>query len=62
MFERWLKQITAENSEAYLCMRILVWLTETTTGDLSENKCWKSFRLGLWHEIRATKNQYTDDH
>ena len=62
VFERWLKQITAENSEAYLCMRILVWLTETTTGDLSEINAGSHLDLVFWHEIRATKNQYTDDH
>ena len=62
IFERWLKQITAEDSEAYLCMRILVWLTETTTGDLSEINAGSHLDLVFWHEIRASKNQYTDEY
>lgn len=62
VFERWLKQITAEDSEAYLSMRILVWLTETTTGDLSEINAGSHLDLSFWHDIRATKNQYTDDY
>lgn len=62
IFERWLNKITADDSEAYLCMRILVWLTETTTGDLSEINAGSHLDLVFWQDIRATKNQYTDDY
>src|SRR5699024_6115685 len=53
VFERWLKQITAEDSEGYLSMRIVVWLTETTTGDLSEINAGSHLDLSFWHDIRA---------
>lgn len=62
IFERWLNKITADDSEAYLCMRVLVWLTETRTGDLSEINAGSHLDLVFWQEIRATKNQYIDDY
>ncbi len=62
IFERWLKLITAKDSEAYLSMRILVWLTQTTTGDLSEINAGSHLDLTFWQEIRVTSNQYIDAH
>ena len=62
VFERWLNKITADDSEAYLCMRVLVWLTETITGDLSEINAGSHLDLVFWQDIRASKNQYTDTH
>ncbi len=62
IFERWLKLIRAEDSEAYLSMRLLVWLTQTTTGDLSEINAGSHLDLTFWQEIRVTNNQYIDKH
>lgn len=61
IFSRWLKTITSEDSEAYLCMRILVWLTETTTGDLTEINAGSYLDLPFWKSIRATRNQLIDN-
>src|SRR5699024_8035172 len=48
VFERWLKQITAENSEAYLCMDAYFSMANRNNNRrFIRNKCWKSFRLGL---------------
>lgn len=62
IFERWLKFIKAKDSEAYLSMRILVWLTETTTGDLSEINAGSHLDLTFWQEIRVSHNQPIDSH
>lgn len=62
VFERWLKEIQAKDSEAYLAMRLLVWLTSTTTGDLSEINAGSHLDLKFWQDIRAKKNQYADEH
>lgn len=62
VFERWLKEITGKDSEAYLSMRILVWLTDTVTGDLGEINAGSHLDLQFWKEIRVHKNQYTDEH
>lgn len=62
VFERWLKEITGKNSEAYLSMRILVWLTDTTTGDLGEINAGSHLDLQFWQDIRARKSQYADEH
>src|SRR5690625_4121610 len=62
IFERWLNKITAKDSEAYLCMRVLVWLTETQTGDLSEINAGSHLDMAFWQDIRASKNQYIDAH
>ena len=62
IFERWLNKIEADDSEAYLCMRILVWLTETKTGDLSEINAGSHLDLTFWQEIRVTNHQHIDDH
>ena len=50
IFERWLNEIKAEDSEAYLCMRLLIWLTETQTGDLSEINAGSHLDLTFWQE------------
>lgn len=62
VFERWLKEITENDSEAYLAMRILVWLTDTLTGDLGEINAGSHLDLQFWQDIRARKNQYADAH
>lgn len=62
VFERWLKEITGKDSEAYLSMRILVWLTDTKTGDLTDINAGSHLDLEFWQEIRARKNQYADEH
>lgn len=62
IFERWLKFIKANDSEAYLSMRILVWLTQTITGDLSEINAGSHLDLTFWQEIRVTHNQPIDKH
>ncbi len=62
IFERWLNNIEAKDSEAYLCMRLLVWLTDTTTGDLSEINAGSHLDLAFWQEIRVTNNQFIDQH
>lgn len=62
IFERWLNEIKAEDSEAYLCMRLLIWLTETQTGDLSEINAGSHLDLTFWQEIRVTNNQFIDTH
>lgn len=62
IFERWMKEIQPTDSEAYLCMRILVWLTQTTTGDLSEMNAGSHLDLDFWQEIRVTNNHFIDEH
>lgn len=62
VFERWLKEITGKDSEAYLSMRILVWLTDTLTGDLGEINAGSHLDLQFWQDIRVRKNQYADEH
>lgn len=62
IFERWLKEITPSDSEAYLCMRVLVWLTETITGDLSEMNAGSHLDLDFWQEIRVSNHHYIDNH
>ncbi|MDN6161288.1 MAG: DNA polymerase III subunit epsilon, partial [Atopostipes sp.] len=62
VFERWLKEMTGKDPEAYLSMRLLVWLTETKTGDLTEINAGSYLDLKFWQDIRARKNQYADDH
>lgn len=62
IFERWLNTIQADDSEAYLSMRLLVWLTQTTTGDLSEINAGSHLDLTFWQEIRVTNHQYIDEH
>ena len=62
IFERWLNKIEAKDSEAYLCMRLLVWLTDTKTGDLSEINAGSHLDLAFWQEIRVTNNQFIDQH
>jgi len=61
IFDRWLRKMEANDSEAYLGMRLLVWLTETTTGDLSEINAGSHLDLDFWQEIRVTHKQYVDD-
>lgn len=61
VFERWLKNITSKDSEAYLSMRLLVWLTDTQTGDLSEINAGSHLDLKFWQDIRARKTQYADE-
>lgn len=62
IFERWLREVEPNDSEAYLCMRVLVWLTETITGDLSELNAGSHLDLQFWQEIRVTNHHYVDDH
>lgn len=62
VFERWLKETKGIDSEAYLCMRILVWLTDTESGDLTEINAGSHLDLEFWRDIRVTKNQHVDDH
>lgn len=62
LFGRWLNTVTYHDSEAYLIMRILVWLTETKTGDFSEINAGSHLDLAFWQEIRASKNDFIDDH
>lgn len=62
IFERWLQRITAADSEAYLSMRLLVWLTETNTGDLSEINAGSHLDLNFWQDIRISKEVYIDQH
>lgn len=62
IFERWLKEIKPSDSEAYLCMRVLVWITETITGDLSEMNAGSHLDLDFWQEIRVSNHHYIDNH
>lgn len=62
IFERWLKEIKPNDSEAYLCMRVLVWLTDTQTGDLSEMNAGSHLDLDFWQEIRVSNHPYVDEH
>ncbi len=62
IFERWLKNMQASDSEAYLAMRILVWLTQTITGDLSEINAGSHLDLTFWQDIRSTDSNFTDAH
>lgn len=62
IFERWLKEVKPSDSEAYICMRLLVWLTKTTTGDLSEVNAGSHLDLDFWQDIRVTNNHYVDNY
>ena len=62
IFERWLREVEPNNSEAYVCMRVLVWLTDTKTGDLSEMNAGSHLDLQFWQEIRVTNHHYIDNH
>ena len=62
IFERWLREIQPTDSEAYLCMRVLVWLTETLTGDLTEMNAGSHLDLDFWREIRVSNHHYIDKH
>lgn len=62
IFERWLNEIEPNDSEAYLCMRLLVWLTQTTTGDLSEMNAGSHLDMDFWQEIRVTNHHYIDSY
>lgn len=62
IFERWVREIKPSDSEAYLCMRVLVWLTETLTGDLSEMNAGSHLDLDFWQEIRVSNHHYIDNH
>jgi ATP-dependent DNA helicase DinG len=55
IFEQKLKQVSSQEVEAFFCMRILVWLTETETGDLEELGAAGHDTHDFWNEIRSRK-------
>lgn len=52
-----LKTVKAEDTEALICMRILVWLTETKTGDLSELGKHSLSRHYFWNQLTSSYSQ-----
>lgn len=48
-----LNQVKSEDTEAFYCMQILVWLTETTTGDFDELAFDKNHLHSFWDSIKA---------
>lgn len=55
-FDQKLRQATPDNVEALLCMRLLVWLTETVTGDLEEISAGSHNNHDFWQEVRSRKS------
>lgn len=52
-FDQKLRQIDTDSLEALLCMRVLVWLTETNTGDLEEISAGSHSKHDFWLDIRS---------
>ncbi|GEK90616.1 helicase C-terminal domain-containing protein [Alkalibacterium kapii] len=55
-----LKNIDINDTEAFFCMKLLVWLTETDEGDLEEIGLGKTLHHTFWTEVKSTldaKNQ-----
>lgn len=59
-FIRALKTIHADDTEALICMRILVWLTETQTGDISELGNHSLSRHHFWKQLTSQANKLED--
>lgn len=55
-FEHKLIHTTPSELEALFCMRVLVWLTETHTGDLEEMGAGGHDNHDFWEEIRAARH------
>lgn len=55
-FDQKLRSTSNQELEALFCMRILVWLTETQTGDLEEMGAGGHDNHDFWEEIRSTRN------
>jgi len=53
LFDNEMSSVTAEDTEALYCMKILVWLTETTTGDMDELGIGKGSQHPFWERIRT---------
>ncbi|OJF90915.1 helicase C-terminal domain-containing protein [Alkalibacterium sp. 20] len=56
-----LKNVDPKDTEAFFCMKLLVWLTETDEGDLEEIGLDKTLQHPFWNEIRSvphTKLQF----
>lgn len=58
-FEYKLKHVDLQDIEALFCMRILVWLTETTTGDLDELGAGGNNSHDFWTEVRVGQANLT---
>lgn len=52
-YRKW-KNTTERDTEAQFCMRLLVWLTETTEGDLEEIGIGPKTPHSFWQEIKPT--------
>lgn len=52
-FKLALKDVTHEDTEAFICMQILVWLTETETGDLNELGVHSLKQHPFWKRVRT---------
>ncbi|WP_018658747.1 helicase C-terminal domain-containing protein [Allofustis seminis] len=50
-FAQWIARIDANDRSAFSCMRILVWLTETYTGDIEEIGYGSEKELELWDMV-----------
>lgn len=48
-----LSEVKAEDSESFPIMQLLVWLTETTTGDLEEVNKGKYYQHSMWDRVRT---------
>lgn len=56
-FKRALIDVTSEDTEALICMRLLVWLTETRTGDMNEMGAFPMLQHPFWQQIQTTFSQ-----
>lgn len=54
-FEQRLKKVKTDQLEAMFCMRVLVWLTETDTGDLEELGTGGHNHHTFWEDVRSKK-------
>lgn len=52
-FKYELNQVKSEDTEAFYCMQILVWLTETMTGDFDELSFDKNHLHSFWDSIKT---------
>lgn len=50
-----LKEVNTSEIEAFFCMKILVWLTETEEGDLEELGVGTKLIHHFWNEVRSTQ-------
>lgn len=59
-FKRALQEVRPEDTEAFICMQLLVWLTETETGDLNELGVHSLKKHPFWKKVLTQYVQLDD--